>query len=431
MPNCGRLYHQRGRTPAEATAARTLATLSRMKLDGNQASIQEVIDAGLLAGAVTMVWQGGSVLQVNELGHRDVSAKLPMQRDTIFRIASMSKPVTVAAAMSLLEEGRFTLSDPVAEWLPELAGMRVMADPAGPLERTVPAQRPITFDDLMTHRSGLAYAFSVGAPLSRAYGKLMFRQDQDRWLTELAALPLAHQPGDRMTYSHATDVLGIALSRIEGKPLGDVLAARIFEPLGMSDTGFAVSHEGRRRAATMYKIEADGTLRDDVMGPAQVTPPTFCAGGAGLWSTADDYLAFARMLLAGGTLDGVRVLSEKSVDLMRTDQLTTEQKRHPFLGMPFWRGRGFGLNLSVVTDPAQSRQLFGPGGLGTFGWPGAYGTWWQADPSVDRVMIYLVQNMPDLSPDSAAAAVAGNTSLLKLQSAQPKWVKRTYQALES
>lgn len=431
MPNCGRLYHQRGRTPAEATAARTLATLSRMKLDGNQASIQEVIDAGLLAGAVTMVWQGGSVLQVNELGHRDVSAKLPMQRDTIFRIASMSKPVTVAAAMSLLEEGRFTLSDPVAEWLPELAGMRVMADPAGPLERTVPAQRPITFDDLMTHRSGLAYAFSVGAPLSRAYGKLMFRQDQDRWLTELAALPLAHQPGDRMTYSHATDVLGIALSRIEGKPLGDVLAARIFEPLGMSDTGFAVSHEGRRRAATMYKIEADGTLRDDVMGPAQVTPPTFCAGGAGLWSTADDYLAFARMLLAGGTLDGVRVLSEKSVDLMRTDRLTTEQKRHPFLGMPFWRGRGFGLNLSVVTDPAQSRQLFGPGGLGTFGWPGAYGTWWQADPSVDRVMIYLVQNMPDLSPDSAAAAVAGNTSLLKLQSAQPKWVKRTYQALES
>jgi CubicO group peptidase (beta-lactamase class C family) len=402
-----------------------------MKLDGNQASIQEVIDAGLLAGAVTMVWQGGSVLQVHELGHRDVSAKLPMQRDTIFRIASMSKPVTVAAAMALIEEGRFTLSDPVTEWLPELAGVRVMTDPAGPLERTVPAQRPITFDDLMTHRSGLAYAFSVGAPLSRAYGKLMFRQDQDRWLAELAALPLAHQPGDRMTYSHATDVLGIALSRIEGKPLGDVLAARIFEPLGMSDTGFAVSLEGRRRAATMYKIGADGALCDDVMGPAPVTPPTFCAGGAGLWSTADDYLAFARMLLAGGTLDGVRVLSEKSVDLMRTDRLTAEQKRHPFLGMPFWRGRGFGLNLSVVTDPAQSRQLFGPGGLGTFGWPGAYGTWWQADPSVDRVMIYLVQNMPDLSPDSAAAAVAGNTSLLKLQAAQPKFVRRTYQALES
>ncbi|BBY29649.1 serine hydrolase domain-containing protein [Mycolicibacterium sediminis] len=405
-----------------------------MNLDGNQASIQEVIDAGLLAGAVTLVWQAGRVLQVNELGHRDVGAGLPMQRDTIFRIASMTKPVTVAAAMALVEEGRFALDDPVTPWLPELADVRVLADPSGPLDRTVPARRPITFDDLMTHRSGLAYAFSVGPPLNRAYGKLMFRQDQDRWLAEVAALPLAHQPGDRMTYSHATDVLGIAVSRIEGRPLAEVLSDRIFGPLGMTDTGFAVTHEGRRRAATMYKLETAGAgdpvLRDDAMGPAPVTLPTFCAGGAGLWSTADDYLAFARMLLAGGSLDGVRVLSPESVASMRTNRLTDEQKRVPFLGMPFWRGRGFGLNLSVVTDPAQSRQLYGPGGLGTFSWPGAYGTWWQADPSVDRIMIYLIQNLPDLSPDTAAAAVAGNTSMAKMQAAQPRFVRRTYQALE-
>jgi CubicO group peptidase (beta-lactamase class C family) len=401
-----------------------------VNLDGNQASIREAIDTGLLAGAVTVVWQGGKVLQVNELGHRDVHAGLPMQRDTIFRIASMSKPVTVAAAMALVDDGRITLADPVASVLPELADVRVMADPSGPLDKTVPLRRPITFDDLMTHRSGLAYAFSVGPPLNRAYGKLMFRQDQDRWLAELAALPLAHQPGERLTYSHATDVLGIALSRIEGKPLPDVLAERICAPLGMTDTGFAVSHEGRRRAATMYKLDEDGTLRDDAMGPAPVVLPTFCAGGAGLWSTADDYLAFVRMLLGGGTIDGVRVLSEESVRLMRTDRLTDEQKRYPFLGMPFWRGRGFGLNLSVVTDPAQSRQLYGPGGLGTFSWPGAYGTWWQADPSADLIILYLIQNLPDLSPDAAAAAVAGNTSLAKLQSAQPRFVRRTYQALE-
>ena len=190
-----------------------------MNLDGNQTSIREAIDAGLLAGAVTLVWQAGKVLQVSELGHRDVHAGSPMQRDTIFRIASMSKPVTVAAAMALVEEGKFALTDPVAPHLPELAELRVMADPDGPLDRTVPLRRPITFDDLMTHRSGLAYRFSVGPPLSRAYDKLMFRQDQDRWLAELAALPLAHQPGERLTYSHATDVLGIALSRIEGKPL--------------------------------------------------------------------------------------------------------------------------------------------------------------------------------------------------------------------
>jgi CubicO group peptidase (beta-lactamase class C family) len=165
------------------------------------------------------------------------------------------------------------------------------------------------------------------------------------------------------------------------------------------------------------------------MGPPPITPPPFCMGGANLFSTADDYLKFIRMLLAGGEVDGVRVLSEESARLMRTDRLTEEQKQHPFLGMPFWIGRGFGLNLSVVTDPARSRQLFGPGGLGTFSWPGAYGTWWQADPSENLILIYLIQNLPNFGAD-AAAAVAGNTALLKLQSTQPKFVRRTYQALE-
>ncbi len=400
-----------------------------MNLDRNKASVVEAIEAGLLAGAVTLVWQSGEVLQVNELGYRDVDARLPMQRDTIFRIASMTKPVTVAAAMSLIEDGTLALTDPVATWLPELADMRVLAEPHGPVDRTVPAQRRITVEDLMTHRSGLAYMFSVRGPLADAYRKLPRRQDQDRWLAELAALPLVHQPGARLTYSHATDVLGIALSRIEGKPLSDVLTQRILAPLGMSDTGFNVGTTGRRRAATMYQLDSDTTLRDDVMGPAPIVDPPFCTGGAGLWSTIDDYLRFARMVLAGGTLDGIRVLSEESVRLMRTDRLTDEQKRHDFLGAPFWIGRGFGLNLSVVTDPARSRQLFGPGGPGTFSWPGAYGTWWQADPSADVILVYLIQNLPNLTTD-AAAAVAGNTSLAKLHTAQPKFVRRTYEALD-
>ncbi|KWX24963.1 hypothetical protein AFM11_05875 [Mycolicibacterium wolinskyi] len=399
-----------------------------MNLDGNQASIREAIDAGLLAGAVTMVWHAGKVVQVNALGSRDVEARLPMQRDTVFRIASMTKPVTVAAAMALVEDGKVALTDPVTKWLPELSNMRVLREPRGPLDRTEPARRPITIDDLMTHRSGLAYVFSVLGPLASAYGRLSLRQDQDRWLGEVAKLPLAHQPGDRLTYSHSTDVLGIALSRIEGKPLAQVLAERIFEPLGMADTGFSVDAAGRRRAATMYKLTADNTLTHDVMGPPPITDPPFCTGGAGLFSTADDYLKFARMLLSGGTVDGVRVLSEESVRLMRTDRLTAEQQQYPFLGAPFWVGRGFGLNLSVVTDPAKSRQLFGPGGLGTFSWPGAYGTWWQADPSADLILIYLIQNHPDMSVD--AAAISGNTSLAKLQSAQPKFVRRTYQALD-
>ncbi|WP_441962617.1 serine hydrolase domain-containing protein [Mycolicibacterium houstonense] len=399
-----------------------------MNLDGNQSSIREAIDAGLLAGAVTLVWQAGKVLQVNALGHRDVDAGLPMQRDTIFRIASMTKPVTVAAAMALVEEGKFALNEPVTRWLPELADMQVLREARGPLDRTERARRPITFDDLMTHRSGLAYVFSVLGPLSSAYGKLSWRQDQDRWLAEVAKLPLAHQPGDRLTYSHSTDVLGIALSRIEGKPLSEILAERIFAPLGMVDTGFSVDAAGRRRAATMYQLTDDNTLTHDVMGPPPITDPPFCTGGAGLFSTADDYLKFARMLLGGGTLDGVRVLSEDSVRLMRTDRLTAEQKQYPFLGAPFWLGRGFGLNLSVVTDPAKSRQLFGPGGLGTFSWPGAYGTWWQADPSADLILIYLIQNHPTMSVD--AATISGNTSTAKLQMAQPRFVRRTYQALD-
>ncbi|WP_059019959.1 serine hydrolase domain-containing protein [Mycobacterium sp. M26] len=398
-----------------------------MTLADNRTSIAQAVDDGLLAGAVTLVWQHGNVLQVNAIGSRDVEANLPMQRDTIFRIASMTKPVTVAAAMSLAEEGKLTLNDPVTRWLPELTDLQVLVDPTGPLDRTVPARRPITVDDLMTHRSGLAYMFSVAGPLSQAYGRVSLRQDQDHWLAEVATLPLVHQPGDRLTYSHATEVLGILISRIEGKSLHAVLTERIFEPLGMADTGFFISPDKRARAATMYRLDEETGLHHDAMGPIPVTEPRFCQGGASLVTTVDDYLRFARMLLNGGEVDGVRVLSEESVRLMRTDRLTEEQKKVPFLGMPFWMGRGFGLNLSVVTDPSKSAQLYGPGGLGTFSWPGAYGTWWQADPANDLIMIYLVQNYPNLS--APAAAVAGNTSLAKLQSVQPKFVRRTYNAL--
>ena len=397
-------------------------------LGRNQEPIREVVDAGLLSGAVTMVWQRGEVLQVNEIGYRDVEAGQPMQRDTVFRIASMTKPVTSAAVMMLAEEGKLALDEPVMRWLPELADMRVLDDPGGPLDATSPARRPIAVDDLLTHRSGLAYEFSVLGPLSRAYRRLPVRQDQDSWLAELGALPLTHHPGERMRYSHATDVLGILLSRIEGKDFHKVLSERIFEPLGMCDTGFFVTPDGRRRAATMYELDEHDELRHDVMGPPPITPPAFCLGGGGLWSTVDDYLRFARMLLAGGELDGTRVLSAESVRLMRTNRLTDEQRRQPFLGAPYWVGRGFGLGLSVVMDPEQARPLFGPGGVGTFGWPGAYGTWWQADPTLDLILIYLVQQHPKLSAD-AAAAVAGNPSHVKLMTARPRFVSRTYRAL--
>jgi CubicO group peptidase (beta-lactamase class C family) len=400
-----------------------------VNLEGNQASVREACDAGLLAGAVTVVWQNGKALQVNGIGYRDVEAGLPMERDTLFRIASMSKPVTVAAAMSLVDEGKLRLRDPIVRWLPEFANLRVLDDPNGPLDRTHPVQRAILVEDLFTHTSGLGYGFSVGGPISRAYVRLPFGLGPDAWLAALAELPLVHQPGERLTYSHAIDVVGVLVSRIEGKPFHQVLDERILQPLGMIDTGFCVTLEGRRRAATMYRLDGDDKLQHDVMGQPHLTPPAFCNAGGGLWSTADDYLRFVEMLLCGGiSRNGVRVLSPESVRLMRTDRLTAEQKRHPFLGAPFWIGRGFGLNLSVITDPAKSAPLFGPGGVGTFSWPGAYGTWWQADPAADLILLYLIQNMPALSAD-AAAAVAGNTSRAKLQAVQPKFVHRTYRAL--
>jgi CubicO group peptidase (beta-lactamase class C family) len=399
-----------------------------VNLESNQASIREACDAGLLAGAVTFVWRHGEVLQINEIGYRDIDAALPMQRDTLFRIASMTKPVTVAAVMSLVDDGKLALRDPIVRWLPEFADMRVLDDPNGPLDRTHPVQRAILVEDLLTHTSGLAYGFSVTGPISREYVRLPFGQGPDVWLTELAALPLVHQPGDRLTYSHAIDVLGVLISRIEGKPFYQVLDERILQPLGMTDTGFFVSVEGRRRTATMYRLDDNDRLQHDAMGQPHISPPAFCSGGGGLWSTADDYLRFVEMLLREGTLNDIRVLSPESTRSMRTDRLTHEQKQHPFLGMPFWIGRGFGLNLSVVTDPAKSSPLFGPGGIGTFSWPGAYGTWWQADPAADLILLYLIQNLPALSSD-AAAAVAGNTSRAKLQAVQPKFVHRTYRAL--
>ena len=328
-----------------------------MNLDANQAAIREVCDAGLLAGAVTVVWHRGEVLQINEIGYRDVDAGLPMQKDTLFRIASMTKPVTVAAAMSLVDEGKLALQDPIARWTPELADVRVLDDPRGRLDRTHPARRPILIQDLLTHTSGLGYSFSVSGPLSQAYMRLPFDQGSDTWLAELAALPLVHQPGDRVTYGHATDVLGVIIARAGGKPFYQVLEERILGPAGMTDTGFFVSMEARRRAATMYRLDDEDQLRHDVMGPPHVKPPSFCNAGGGLWSTAEDYLRFVRMLLGDGSVDGVRVLSPESVQLMRTDRLTDEQKRHNFLGAPYWIGRGFGLNLSLVTDAAKSAPL--------------------------------------------------------------------------
>ena len=303
-----------------------------MNLEGNQTSIREACDAGLLAGRGDDGLAARKMLQVNEIGYRDVDARLPMQRDTLFRIASMTKPVTVAAAMSLVDEGKLALRDPIVRWLPELPRCGCSTTRPDRWIAPIRSGRAILVEDLLTHTSGLGYGFSVVGPISRAYVRLPFGSGPDAWLAALAELPLVHQPGERLTYGQSTDVVGVLVSRIEGKPFHQVLDERILQPLNMIDTGFHVTPEGRRRAATMYRLDDNDQLQHDVMGPPHITAPAFSNAGGGLWSTADDYLRFIEMLLREGTLNGIRVLSPESARLMRTDRLTDEHKRHNFLG---------------------------------------------------------------------------------------------------
>ena len=369
-------------------------------------ALRGIIDQGGLSGAVTLVWRKGDVVQAHAIGQRDLEGGLPMERDTLFRIASMTKPVTSIAVMMLIEDRKLNLDDPVTRWLPELANMTVLKDPAGPVDATVPALRDMTVEDLLTHRSGLAYGFTSMGPIAYAHEEklgnaLANPHTPDTWLKALGELPLSYQPGERFHYSHATDVLGFLVARIEGKPIGEVLQARIFGPLGMVDTSFWVPPEKRARMAKLYQAPPEGALKD-VSFPHTPTPPAFEGGGGGLVSTADDYLKFARMMLGGGEVDGVRLVKPETIDLMAGNRLTDEQRGHGFMGMPFWLSQGFGLGLSMILD-AEKHQWMGAGAYGSYGWPGAFGTWWQADPANDMILIYLIQDSMPLGPEAVTA----------------------------
>ncbi|HEY2754077.1 serine hydrolase domain-containing protein [Phenylobacterium sp.] len=414
-------------------------------MDGDQASggflqaglaqispaLQSVVDAGDLSGFVTLIWRKGEIAQVTTVGHRDVEAALPMTRDTLFRIASMTKPVTSIAALMLLEEGKLLLEDPITKWLPEFSGMQVLKDATGPIDDTYPAPREITVEDLMTHRAGLAYAFTSVGPIAQAHEDrlgppLGGPMTPDTWLKALGGLPLSYPPGERFHYSHATDVLGFLVARIEGKPLGQVLKDRIFAPLGMHDTDFWCPPEKRGRMAKLYRINPETDRMEDVSFPHVDAQPAFEGGGGGLISTADDYLKFARMLLGKGEVDGVRLVKSETVELMAENRLSDAQRQIPFMSIPFWLGQGFGLGLSVITDP-EKQAWMGAGSKGAFGWPGAFGTWWQADPAEDMVMIYLIQNSIPLGPDAASQLATGQR--MGGRAALPVFQKLVYGAL--
>ena len=372
-------------------------------------ALQAIVDAGELAGAATLVWRGGQVAQCAAVGWRDREAGAPMTRDTLFRIASLTKPVTSVAALMLMQEDAFALDDPIARWAPEFAAMRVLRAPEGPLGQTDPAHRPITFEDLLTHRAGLTNGGFHTGPIAGAYAEALGADIDshlapDDWIAGLAALPLIDQPGAAFHYGNATDLLGLLIARIDGAPLGEVLERRIFGPLGMKDTGFVVPPAKRGRRAGLNGFDDAGRLKTLPAVPGGAALPerpddmAFVSGAAGLWSSLDDYLAFARLFIGAGAVDGVRLLRPETLALMTANRLTEAQRAGArMLGMPvFDAGHGFGLGVATVIDPAKASALRGRGGVGTVGWPGAYGGWWQADPTDGSVMILLAHNMLEL-----------------------------------
>ncbi len=357
------------------------------------------VERGELAGVVTLLCRHDEV-QVEAIGAQNLATATPIQRETIFRIASMTKPITAAAAMILVEETKLRLDEPVDRWLPELADRKVLRGIDSPLDDTVPAKRPITLRDLLTFRLGLGavMAFPDVYPIQKAMaeagiapGPRPLSFSADEFMARVGGLPLVHQPGERWMYHTGSDILGVLIARAAGMSLGDFLKERIFEPLAMKDTGFSVPEAKLDRLASCYHADpATGRLAvyDEARGGPWACQPVFESGGGGLVSTADDYLAFGRMLLRYGRHGADRILSRPAVELMTADQLTAEQKASSPFVPGFWDTRGWGFGLSVITRR-------GGVGLspGSFGWDGGFSTSGYCDPHEDMVGILLVQRM--------------------------------------
>ncbi|WP_163510542.1 serine hydrolase domain-containing protein [Fodinicola acaciae] len=363
------------------------------------------VDSGFVPGALVVLARKGHVhiAAVGNLAFEGAGSTTPMAADTICRMASMSKPVVAACAMTLVEDCTLRLDDPVDDLLPELTGMRVLADPYGPLDDTVAANRSVTLRDLLTFTFGTGMVVAE-APIADALDAIG-EPAPDEWMRRLGALPLVHQPGERWMYDTAADVTGVLIARATGTSLDAAVRQRICEPLGMPDTGFSSEHLDR--LATAYaRDEATGELVvDDRPDGRWSRPPLFESGGGGLVSTAADYLAFASALLAGG-----RALSRPAVALMTTDQLTPAQKAVSGFWPGYFGAMGWGFGLSVRTR----RTHLGPS-VGSYGWPGYYGTVWYNDPVEDLTTILFMQR-----------AHAGDQ---RLPSSQDFWTT-VYQAID-
>jgi CubicO group peptidase (beta-lactamase class C family) len=355
--------------------------------------LERHVDSGFVPGALAVLARHGEVHveATGTLAFEGAGSETPMAGDTICRLGSMSKPIVAACAMTLVEDGTLRLDDPVDGLLPELADMTVLADPDGPLDDTVPADRSITLRDLLTYTlgTGMVPADPGTVPIADAIGVLFKAAPPDEWIGRFGALPLVHQPGERWMYEIAANVTVVLIARATGKSFGEALRERICDPLGMKDTAFYVGGESLGRLATAYARDdaaTGGAVVEDAPDGRWSRPPVFESGGGGLVSTADDFLAFASALLAGGAHHGERVLSRPSVTLMTSDQLTPAQK----VVSGFWPGYfdsiGWGFGMSVRTR----RAHLGPS-VGTYGWSGFYGTAWYNDPAEDMTTIVLMQ----------------------------------------
>ena len=362
------------------------------------------VERGEVPGVVTLVSRRGKV-HVDAIGTKAVGGSDPMRRDTIFRIASMTKPVTATAAMILVEECRLRLDEPVDPLLPELADRKVLRAIDSPLDDTVEANRSITLRDLLTLRLGIGAVMAPPGlyPIQQAMDEAGLAPGFDRpslapdeWMKRLGALPLVYQPGERWMYETGSDVLGILISRATGQELDTFLREHIFEPLGMTDTGFHVPADKLERLASCYSTNPEtGTLElyDDANNSDWSHRPLFESGGGGLVSTVDDYLVFCRMMLDKGKHGGERILSRPSVELMTTDHLTPGQKAEAPVFFGDDSGWGFGTGVITRRDDLSTTP-------GRFGWAGGYGTSGYSDPEEDMVGILMTQRLTD-SPESA------------------------------
>lgn len=363
---------------------------------------RKYLDTGKLPCAVTLLERRGRIAHFSALGHMDVERARAVQEDTIFRVYSMTKPLTSIAFMMLVEDGLIALDDPVHRYIPPWRELGVYEGGVVGAFRTRRTARPMRVVDLLRHTSGLTYGFQQRTNVDAAYRKLGLGDPAgsatlEGMIEALAKMPLEFSPGDVWNYSVATDVLGYLVAKLSGEPFEDFLRNRILGPLRMEDTDFFVPAGKAPRFAACYSATADGqmTLQDHPDASPYLKPPTFISGGAGLVSTTADYLRFCRMLLNRGTLDGVRIIGAKTLELMTANHLPGDKDLADLsislFGEATYAGVGFGLGFAVTTSPA--RALL-PGNAGDFSWGGLAGTYFWIDPREELIAIFMTQLMP-------------------------------------